>query len=359
MTSTDAAGVRWSSSATYSARGRILDLGVTEPVSGSYRGVDAMGLLDTLAPSDSRPIPYAWSARQVFRVTVDGADGKALARGAFTRRLSPDVRSSDETVARDGFDGTMFTPPPGHANKAAVLVFGGSEGGDALTPLARALAAQGHPSLSIAYFHAPGLPRHLVKIPLEYFAHALRWLAHRPGIGRVVVLSASRGTEAAQLLALHYPRLVDGLALGSPSAVVNAGIAGGLGTSGRRADSSAWTYRGKQIPFDSLSSLPPEGDPSVIPVEHISAPILLVCGTDDYVWPSCAFSDAIIKRLDVNRVSYRHELLRYPDAGHFVGVFLPYRPDSGQLKGLTAGLHPWTNGQALEKVWLALLRFLR
>src|ERR1039458_4212970 len=67
-----------------------------------------------------------------------------------------------------------------------------------------------YPALGVAYSAEPGLPQTLSRIPLEYFAGALRWLARQPGVdpARIAVLGVSRGSEAAQLPGVYYPNLV-------------------------------------------------------------------------------------------------------------------------------------------------------
>jgi pimeloyl-ACP methyl ester carboxylesterase len=88
---------------------------------------------------------------------------------------------------------------------------------------AAVLASRGHPALAVAYFGLPGLPATLTRIPLEYFATALRWLARQPGVNsdRIIVVGTSRGSEAAQLLGVHYPDLVHSVVALSPSSVAN------------------------------------------------------------------------------------------------------------------------------------------
>jgi acetyl esterase/lipase len=65
------------------------------------------------------------------------------------------------------------------------------------------LAAHGYPTLSLAYFGEPGLPRELVNVPLEYFARAVRVLRRQPGVDpdHIAVMGDSRGGEAALLVA--------------------------------------------------------------------------------------------------------------------------------------------------------------
>lgn len=65
-----------------------------------------------------------------------------------------------------------------------MLVLGGSEGGDSVSVVDTAgiLAAHGYPTLALAYFKEPGLPSALERIPLEYFARALRMLRRQPDV---------------------------------------------------------------------------------------------------------------------------------------------------------------------------------
>ena len=81
-------------------------------------------------------------------------------------------------------------------------MFGGSEGGQGFSPVIAGLfASHGYPALSVAYFGAPGLPKTLSSIPLEYFTGALTWLRKQPGVdpSRVWIYSGSRGSEAAEI----------------------------------------------------------------------------------------------------------------------------------------------------------------
>jgi uncharacterized protein len=100
-----------------------------------------------------------------------------------------------------------------------VLLLGGSEGGLPSPLVADMLAGQGYDVLGVGYFGLPGLPSTLSGIPLEYFARALRWLARQPGVdpAKIAVLGVSRGSEAAQLLGVHYPGLVHAVIASVPS----------------------------------------------------------------------------------------------------------------------------------------------
>jgi dienelactone hydrolase len=98
----------------------------------------------------------------------------------------------------------------------------------------------------------------------------------------------------------------------------------------------------------------------VIPVERINGPVFLDCGGDDLLWTSCAYADAIMSRLNANDDPHSHVLETYPDAGHGVGVLLPYEPaSSGGLAHFLAGATPDANEQALVNLWPKVLAFLQ
>jgi dienelactone hydrolase len=218
--------------------------------------------------------------------------------------------------------GNLYLPRHTTGRRPAVLVFSGSGGGLTTGMAAALLAAHGYPSLALAYFKTEGLPQSLANIPLEYFTSALELLRAQPGVDpeHVLVAGDSRGGEAALLLGAHFPRLVNGVVAGVPSSVVHPGF----------PDTSkpAWTLGGRPLPAMSPSEFglptPPGKAKAVIPVERIRGPILLTCGQQDVLWPSCGYVDAITARLRAHRFAAPVTALRYRDAGHLIGGLTAY-----------------------------------
>jgi dienelactone hydrolase len=223
-------------------------------------------------------------------------------------------------------------------------LFGGSEGGIGGELVASLLASHGYPALSIAYFGEPGLPRGLAEIPLEYFTRALRWLVGRPGVdeNRLVVFGASRGSEAALLLAAHFPKLVRAVIAVSPSNVSVGSFPG--------CKDAAWTLGGRPIPYQCSYGPTENTTGAAIPVRRIRSPLLLVCGGVDSVWPSCPMAHAVERR----HRAHGDVLLDYPHAGHGVG-FVPNIPIWFEH---LAGDSPEANPLAREQFWPRLLRFV-
>jgi dienelactone hydrolase len=361
LRSADARGVTFASRATfYSDRSGDVRLATSPATGGSYWGVNAMGLIEAMRPVTAQSqYLYFWSDHpQSFRITVS-ENGSPIASGAFTRRgFASGVSVKDESIASTGFYGQFWKPPPGAPRRAGVLEFGGSEGGLDGQLLGGALASAGHPTLDIAYFHEPGLPSQLHDIPLEYFARALRWLDRQPEVlaGHIYVAGPSRGSEAALLLGVHYPKLVDGVIASSPSDL----SFGSFPTPG----AAAWTYQGKPIPYSSsFSSVVPIKDPRAdIAVEKVHGPVLLDCGTDDQIWTSCAYAQAMQHRLSTARDHFTHVLYRYRGAGHFVNGLVPYEPGMAAspltFGGNPNGDTPLANANADARLWPHVLSFL-
>lgn len=357
----------WVSQAVFRSNGSgTVDLARAPALSGSYSGVNPMGLIDAMRPApgqvglpSGQAAAYRWNAPvpMRFQLSVTEADS-VIAAGAFSRQLTTaDVTIMNESIATAGFSGQFWEPSTSGPPRPAVLEFGGSEGGLDGQLLGAALASAGYPTLDIAYFGEPGLPPGLKDIPLEYFARALRWLARQPGVlaSRIYVSGVSRGSEAALLLGVYYPNLVHGVIASVPSDVALCSYPG--------CDGPVWTLHGKPLPYTRQFDNPdPTDNPAaVIPVQEIRGPVFLDCGTDDLIWTSCAYAQAIQRHLTGAGDRYPHVLYRYLGAGHFVADLVPYEPaasgpespsDNGQ------GVTPLANVDADASLLPHLLSFL-
>jgi pimeloyl-ACP methyl ester carboxylesterase len=324
-TATDTSGVPWQSSADFRAGSDGKVSLAQKPLSG-YPSADPMALFLLMTPTRGSAAFFAGG--RTLDVTLRASvDGKVVAQAVAHRRGPEDlgVRQRDLRPATDGVYGTLFLPADTSTRRPALVVFGGSEGGVNTGPAAALLAANGFPALALAYFKEPGLPTTLTDVPLEYFARALRLLRTQPGVDpdHLLVQGTSRGGEAALLIGATYPELVHGVVAGVPSSRVGPTPNG---------STPAWTLHGRP--------LPPGQE---IPVERIHGPVLMNCGEQDGVWPSCIFVDTVNFRLRQHHFRYPVTALKYPDGGHFVGSFatsyVSWTPASLDLRsdGLTPG----------------------
>ena len=355
VSSTDATGVHWLASATYraDAAGNV-DLSQAPASSGTYHGVSGMGLIWSMHPTGPDPAgAYFWHniVPLTFTLTVR-VHGSRVASASFHRMFSRTaVADQTESLHADGFVGEFWHSAATAARRPAILVLGGSEGGlPSLLPAL--LASNGYPALGVAYFAEPGLPKTLSRIPLEYLARAIRWLARQPGVdpARIAVLGISRGSEAAQLLGVHYPGLVHAVIASVPSNVALCSYPGCTGP--------AWTLHGRALPYTSiLDTTRPADDPAaVIPDQRIQGPVFLDCAEADQTWTSCPYARAILSLLNAHHDHWTHVLYAYPGAGHQVGGLVPDEPEAPAAA--RSDLSYAADQEAEELLWPHLLSFL-
>jgi dienelactone hydrolase len=262
--------------------------------------------------------------------------GKVVAHGDVHRRVAaPGVRARLLTVGREGLVG-VFIAPTAARRRGAVLVVGGSEGGVSGVDMAALLASHGHPALALGYFGAPGLPRQLRRIPLEYFERGLRWLARQPSVdpGHVTMLGVSRGGEPALLSGIHFPKLVHAVIALVPEPEV------ALALDGR---APAWTYRGRPLLQRPIA------------VERVRGPILMASAGEDAMAPSSFATRGYEARLAEHHFGFFHERLDYPRAGHDIGSAIPYLPQPDPIR---YGGDPRASALAKTKLWPRILDFL-
>ncbi|MFD0631125.1 acyl-CoA thioesterase/BAAT N-terminal domain-containing protein [Catenulispora yoronensis] len=339
-TAVDDRGVHWSSQADFRADAAgTVDLAAQAPVRGSYGGVDAMGLFWSMDPPAGDP-------SEKFPTTGFSVDVTATDQGATTTQSvkrvfqAPGETVQELTVAHDGFEGHLFLPPGLVKPTPALIMIGGSEGGESTYGAAMLMAAKGIPALSVGYFAVTGTPQNLQSIPLEYFVKAATWLEQQPLIDKrhVLLFGVSRGSEAALLTAQYYPDLVHGAVLIAPSAEVWGGL----------PDSDvAWTRAGDPV-------APPGAD---IPVDKVDGPVQAFAGTDDKLWTAPAWARQIDDELNRAGVAHPHAAHVYQDAGHMVGA-IPYLPllTTYTLSGRTfqLGGTRQANAAAQAQTWKAV-----
>jgi hypothetical protein len=182
---TDHSNQDWSSWARFTAGGDgTVDLATAAPVAGTYAGADPMGLLWSLQPPsgrDPRTTDFDWYTKEPLPITLTArAEGGRTATQQLVRlRVAAGVRRGP--LREHGLVGTLYTTTP-RRPRPTVLVLGGSDGG-VPESTAELLASHGYAALALGYFGAPGLPRELSGIPLEYFARAIAWLHEQPEAG--------------------------------------------------------------------------------------------------------------------------------------------------------------------------------
>jgi dienelactone hydrolase len=364
-----------------------IDLTRHGPQSGSYEGIEPMGLFWSMLPE-----PGAASLVDLYStlgpISIDltaEIEGRAVAHQSLRRLvMSPDLVRTP--VREDGLVATLFHPASGGPH-AGIIVLGGSEGGLVETQAAL-LASHGYATLALAYFGIAHLPRNLCLIPLEYFRRAIHWMISHPAVAgdRVTTIGGSRGGELVLLLGATFPEVAAVVGF-VPGGVVTFGLGGNPFCFFR----SSWSLAGRPVAFvpmrltarvlREIASLIVPHRPieirvfydvalkkakavaaATIPVERIRGPVLLLSGEDDRMWRSSRLSALAIERLEAHRHPYPYSHVSYPGCGHFFG--LPNFP------AVTSAEHPrirrtvilggtrQRNARASVDGWSRLLAFL-
>jgi acetyl esterase/lipase len=309
----------------------VVDTAEHAPVSGSYEGVDAEGLIWSMTPTSS-------SLGTTFDVAVEAEFGDELVTARLARPGMGTGTARREVMA-GGLRGQLLEFAD---RRPAVLVLGGSECNLDTTAFTAAwVTTAGYHALAVDYCEQ----RLIEQVPLEALIGALEWLSQRPSVDptRLAVMGGSRGGELALQLAAVEPRLKAVVAI-----VPSPWRWGGTGPD----DVPAWTFRGADLPIisfapgamGSVERLPGGGQgvrfapafeaslAAATPAQRAAAAIaigpapasfLLAGGADDGVWPSCRFVDDAWAMLTAARHQDTHPLDRrlcFPDTGHALGA---------------------------------------
>ena len=372
----DSSGRAWIAEATFAADEKGQFSTRRAPVAGSYAGPHPMGLIWAMAP-DGKPSAARYSPPDLTHVPlkVTLLVGEKPVDSLTIDRLfmSPQVRRV-ESDRDSGLVWSLFTPKM-HAIGAAILVLGGSEGGNSSEDIAAALASHGYTAASLAYFNARGVVEELKEIPLEYFEKAISELISRgfARSGRIGILATSKGAEAALLVA-SIDKRVRAVVAYAPSSFAWSCICSD-------ATRPSWTLHGDEVPF-----LKPGRDPSYQPgaamrpavnyryrmltarntldatirVDRYRGRLMLIAGEDDQLWHSAEMARQIQAQRSAGIYGRYDRYLLYPGAGHFIGkLFLP--SGSTLIAGgrIDTGGSPTANALAQEDSWNKVLEFFR
>ena len=268
----------WTASATFTATAQGT-VSLSQPATdGSYTGSNAMGLFEDMLPPASAPLDdnvFLPSGRS-FPVSITAAVKGRTVASTTVQRNYPSVAEQHYRLADSGIYADLYSPKDTTVKHPAVLVFGGSEGGQDQNFTAELLAGEGYPAMALAYFKEPACRARWQDINLEYFIKALPLLRAAPGVDprHVLVYGISRGSEAALLLGVHFPNLVNGVIAGVPSSVTYGGYP--------HDSRPLWLLGGKALPYAPLidwnNPNPIDARAAVIPVEQIKGPVMMSCG---------------------------------------------------------------------------------
>ena len=246
------------------------------------------------------------------------------------------------SVLENGFEGILF---PGDGRREKVLiVMSGSDGGMALSRQEAEFYHQnGIPALSLGLFKTRQTPKELSRVPAEYVESAIQWLKQQ-GFQKIGIDGTSKGSEMALLAASMFPDISCVIAR-VPSHFVSEGLSGS-GKNKGPSGTSCWSYRGKELPyapyrsrtFNILNMLAREKElhiitfnrdkdvtpETLIPIERIQGPVLLLSSMHDEVWPSFESASYMEKKLTESGFPFPHKHVAYEHISHAMLTKLPW-----------------------------------
>ena len=365
---------RWTSVATFTPKEGKINLATDAPISGSYQGVDPMGLFWSMT---TNAICDPCIRGDFFDVELTAKqDGKVLTNKCV-RRIFRKASVEVFDVRENGLVGTLYLPREAN-NVPVVITLTGSNGGVG-KKRAALLASNGIPTFALGYFRAEGLPKSLCEIPLEYFEKAFAFVDQHPRLnGKISLYGVSRGAELSLLLGSVFPDRFEKIVAGVPSSRVYGAI--------NRPFKDAWTYKNKAvIPRAPVPKTPLKLGKGLaisralrtadflaagkkntkkwasarIPVEKFQGDILLISGGKDQLWPSGLFAHEIFETKRQSATVWKH----YELAGHGIGI--PFYPAStlARLPMLVfyfdLGGTPMENDLASRSSWMIIKEFLQ
>ncbi|WP_345719546.1 acyl-CoA thioester hydrolase/BAAT C-terminal domain-containing protein [Qipengyuania qiaonensis] len=290
----------------------------------------------------------------------------------------------NEVMVGDELPYAFFATPGGDGPFPALILLGGSEGGDrGSRGSAPQFLEQGYAVLGLPYY-SPGylpadrqlsdLPAGFDSIPLEKLAIARDWLRERDDIKEdgIGLYGVSKGAE----FVLAGASRIDGFA--AVVAIVPSDVIWeGWGPNATPGEVSSFSWEGKALPFvpylgmeeefkkyaipgatvrlrtpqDAGRRANPERVPAArIRVENIDEPVLVAGGDADDVWSSGAMAQNISERRAATD-GLETVALIYPEAGHALSGNGVQRTE-GEFRYDDATL------KAQQEIWPATLAFL-
>lgn len=231
---------------------------------------------------------------------------------------------AQDTLQLANVEAILYT---GTGKKQPLVVgLGGSEGGNAWASsywqkTRNEFLEKGYAFLAICYFGCKGTPKILDKIAIDDVYKAIDQAKKNKKVNpqKIAVIGGSRGADLALLAGSYYKDISAVVGMSSSHAVFPGHT--------QEFTTSCWTFGGKELPFIPVNeeAVPflMKGDlrgtfeamlkdtvaerRSLIKVEKINGPVLLLSATNDEIIPAVAMGEKMMTRLKSNNFNYHYE----------------------------------------------------
>ncbi len=372
----DSKDILWQSTACFQANefGEI-NPKKQEPLEGSsYEGTHQMGLFWALKPEILSSFNFDTDLN--FNIVFDTGNGDSLTSSILRKNYeNGENYNISKSEIRNKIVANFYKHKTNNQRPTIILLAG--SGGNFQHQKSAYIASKGYNVLDLKYFGAKNLPEQLEDIPLEYLHNTINWLKIQPKVdsSKIALIGRSKGAEYALLYASKYNDI---------NALVSE-VGSSVTWSSKRYFKSSWKYEDISIPRargglteairylksskgKAQSQLPymlsafkniKRIEESVIKVENIKCPILLLSGEDDLQWPSKMMSNQIKVRAEQYKFKYEINHYSYENAGHQFDE-LPFIPqiDFSNIRTWKSGGNFQGNALASIDSWNRIFVFL-
>ncbi|KXH81229.1 acyl-CoA thioester hydrolase/BAAT C-terminal domain-containing protein [Chryseobacterium kwangjuense] len=237
---------------------------------------------------------------------------------------------AQDTIRSKNTDAILYKPSKNI--RGLVVGLGGAEGGNAWASkhwkaTRDQFLDKGYAFLALAYFGSKNSPKLLEKIEIQDVYNVISLSKQKVGTDKTAIIGGSRGADLALLLGSYYSDISCIIALSASHAVFPGNT--------DHFSTSSWTFNGKELPFvpvneaavpfmmerkirqafEAMLQDKESEQKSLIQVENIKAPVLLMSGKQDEICPSSEMSDKIIQRLKDHHFKYHYDHIKF-EGGH-------------------------------------------
>ncbi|XP_047203450.1 peroxisomal succinyl-coenzyme A thioesterase-like isoform X4 [Girardinichthys multiradiatus] len=349
-------------------------------MSGTYSGVEAMGLLWSLKPVPGSKPGLRMRKKNVQapmvvtisvykgHLTEDFGDRVPLASVEVERwYMAPGVRRIP--VTEDGLTATLFLPSGPGRFPGILDLWGG--GGQLVEYRAALLASHGIATMALDYLTCKYTMETGKIVEKDYFETAYKFLQKHPKIlgSRIAMLGLSLGTSVTLKMAVYSDVVKLRCAVcinGSHVQPMDGFLNEMLNYFTEHCRNIHFTKDNEVVWRDILLPIPTDLSRKV-DVGKLQCPLMLIIGEDDQNW--CPCESAIDMKVMMEQAGNSHLLtvLSYPNAGHLIEP--PYTPHarSSLFKDVIShqkfmvlwGGQTLEHSRAQEDAWRKLLVFLR
>ena len=235
-------------------------------------------------------------------------------------------------VGAENWDGILFEIP-NRRDKIMITISGSDGGMEHPAKLARFLADSGVPALALGLFRTRHTGKSLDRVPVDRIGDVIAWLQKR-GYQKIGIEGVSKGAEYALAAAIEYPQL-SCVIIKTPSWYYSEGLC-----RKRPAGHCCWTLHGQDLEytpyaqrkFNAVKLICQAGEYnllpinttkqvdllSVIPIERVHAPILMLSTKADTIWPSEESCQKLCERLKAHDFPYPYQHTSFEKMSHMM-----------------------------------------